>query len=105
MFASLSCEKEKDISGDSRLKVFNKADNKTKVYFDEDLIGKMDGNSSKSWSVPSGNHTVKATSTGLDPYKKNIDFPKGMTFELTLSEDSKAGNTFIVVINDTLLYD
>lgn len=90
------CEKETDIDGGSYLEVVNKMDKKASIYFDTDFIGKVKADENRTWSVPAGTHTIKATSSVLDPYEESIYFQNGGRTVLTLEEDGKknAGISF-----------
>ena len=48
------------ITGDSTLVVNNTSDADFSMYFDGQYIGDADHGKSKTWSVPSGTHKVKA---------------------------------------------
>lgn len=88
-----SCEKVKDISGDSGLKIISKLDQKSHVYFDDDLIGKLDPRGNETWDVPSGNHKLKVTGGTLGLDEEDIYFPPGQIVTLTIEETSKSSNT------------
>ncbi len=78
------CEKkEKDISGDSSLKIINKCSFSISIYFDDDFIGKVDNNSSRTWSVPTGKHEVRASGSGKSVTKRPT-FYAGRTIVMTI---------------------
>ena len=53
-------EEEISISGDSSLFVKNELSVDAEIYFEGDFIGEVKNDDSRRWSVPSGNHTIKA---------------------------------------------
>ena len=79
MMAALSCEKEEDITGDSGLKIINDCTTSVKVYFDDSYIGRVSSDESETWDVPSGTHTVKATSSFYDDWEQTLTFYVGVT--------------------------
>jgi hypothetical protein len=85
-----SCDKEVNITGDAGFLVINEINSEVTIYFDSDNIGKVDANDSRNWGVPSGSHKIKAKCSGLKNYEETLDFIKGRTTKLTLTEDSKA---------------
>lgn len=80
------------IYGDSNLKIINKCNYDLKVYFNDSYIGKLDSDKEYTWSVPSGQHVVKATCTYADDYKKSLYFYSGETTVLVLEVESKYDN-------------
>lgn len=47
-----------EITGDAALTIENPWEDRFTVYFDGMFIGRVQANSTKTWSVPVGNHTV-----------------------------------------------
>lgn len=84
------CEKEVNITGDAGFLVINEINSEVTIYFDSDNIGRVDANDSRNWGVPSGSHKIKAKCSGLKNYEETLEFYKGQTTKLTLTEDSKA---------------
>ena len=88
-----SCEEEEiEISGDSALLVKNEISISADIYFDGDYIGDVDGDDSRRWSVPSGNHTVKADCSYKGDVEKSPYFPVGGVVTITLYEESQSIN-------------
>lgn len=81
-----SCEKEeKAISGDSALKVINNCTYDVDIYFDDDFIGEVAEEATRTWSVPSGTHEVRASSYIGGVTTENPTFIAGQTIIMTLS--------------------
>lgn len=61
-----SCEEDEvEISGDSELLVVNESPKEYGIYFDSEFLGDVDAGKTRSWSVPSGEHTLKCKCRGL----------------------------------------
>lgn len=98
------CEKtEKDISGDSSLKIINKCSFSISIYFDDDFIGKVDDKSNRTWSVPSGKHEVRASGSGKSVTKRPT-FYAGRTTVMTISVSTiRSGeNTISIMATDQI---
>ena len=83
---SYGCKKEEtELSGDSGMLVNNETGFTYEVYFDNDFVGEVEGTSSRSWSVPSGNHVVKLNSSLGKDFEETKYFPPGNTvvFKIT----------------------
>jgi len=94
-FLITSCEEdETEISGDSSLLVKNELSVSADIYFDGDFIGDVDDESSRTWSVPSGTHTVKAECSYKGDVVKTPTFPVGGTVTMTLYEQSGSANAY-----------
>ncbi len=87
-----SCEKDEAISGDSYLKVINDCNVSIKVYFDDAKLGSLSSDKNETWSVPSGTHTIKATSSFYKDYEASHKFYSGQTttIRLELSNNGKS---------------
>ncbi len=87
-----ACEKTESISGDSNLKIINDCSTSIKIYFDGDYIGRVNSEDSEQWSVPSGNHEIKATSSFHKDFKKTYNFVEGQTriirLDISISNES-----------------
>ena len=87
----IGCEKtETEISGDSSLKIINNCNFTVSIYFDDDFIGKVDKEANRTWSVPSGNHEVRASSSFASDVTENPTFIAGNTIVITLSTGAKS---------------
>jgi len=87
---SSSCKKEEEeISGDSGLLVQNETGFDYDIYFDGDFIGEVEGDESRSWSVPSGNHCVDLESTTGKDFDEVCDFPSGQTVVIKITPIKK----------------
>ena len=73
------CNKEEEITGDSFLKVINDCNITVTIYFDGTKLGKINSDEDETWSVPSGSHTVKATSSLYQDYEASHNFQTGKT--------------------------
>ncbi|NQU85546.1 MAG: hypothetical protein HQ541_07280 [Mariniphaga sp.] len=87
-----SCEVIEDITGDSGLRIVNDCDDEIRVYFDDDYIGQVDAESSKTWDVPSGQHKIKATAPFSTPYEETHSFISGEIVIIELETVGKYGN-------------
>lgn len=89
-FLFSACEKEETpISGDSALKIINNCTYSVNIYFDDDFIGEVDEDANRTWSVPTGEHEVRASSYIGGVVTKNPTFHAGMTVIITLSSGIK----------------
>lgn len=83
---STSCKKEEtELSGDSGMMVKNETGFTYEIYFDSDFVGEVEGTSSRSWSVPSGNHVVKLNSSLGKDFEETKYFPSGNTVMFTIT--------------------
>ena len=81
-----ACEKEETpISGPSSLKVVNNCTYGVSIYFDDDFIGEVEEDASRTWSVPTGTHEVRASSYIGGVTTKNPTFIAGQTIIMTLT--------------------
>jgi len=86
----VSCEKEETpISGPSSLKVVNNCTYDVDIYFDNDFIGEVEEDASRTWSVPTGEHEVRASSYIGGVVTENPTFVAGQTIIMTLSSGIK----------------
>ncbi len=84
------CEKEETpISGGSSLKIINNCTYSVSIYFDNDFIGKVEEDANRTWSVPTGQHEVRASSYIGGTTKENPTFYAGQTVVITLSSGIK----------------
>lgn len=83
-------EKTAEISGDSSMKIINDCDYGVRIYFDNINLGRVESEDEKTWSVPSGNHTVKATCSFANDYEEDFDFITGMTTTIRLELQRKS---------------
>jgi len=92
LLLSAGCEKSDPITGDSYLKVINKCDVSITIYFDGSKLGKINADKNETWSVPSGTHTIKATSSFYKDYEASYKFYSGQTttIRLELSSNGKS---------------
>lgn len=74
-----ACEKAEEISGDSNMKIINDCTVSVRIYFDDTYIGRVGAEEEETWSVPSGNHKVKATSSFHNDYEGFFNFNIGET--------------------------
>lgn len=89
----IGCEKtETEISGDSSLKIINNCSFTVSIYFDDDFIGKVDKDANRTWSVPTGNHEVRASSSFAKDVTKNPTFIAGNVIVITLSTGAKSAD-------------
>lgn len=79
LISGIACEKAESISGDSSLKIINDCSTSVRIYFDGDYIGRVGSDESETWSVPSGTHEIKATSSFHNDFKKTYNFIAGQT--------------------------
>ena len=80
------CKKdEKEISGDSGLLVQNTTGFDYDIFFDGDFIGEVEGEKSRSWSVPSGSHCVDLESTTGKDFDEVCNFPSGQTVVIKIT--------------------
>lgn len=87
---SVSCEQTEEISGDSSLKIINDCDYGVRIYFDDINLGRVESEDEKTWSVPSGNHTVKATCSFANDYEEDFNFIAGVTTTIRLELQKKS---------------
>ncbi len=96
----IGCEKtETEISGDSSLKIINNCEFTVSIDFDDDYIGKVDKEASRTWSVPTGKHEVRASGSFASDVTENPTFVAGNTVVITLSTDSKSVD-YVAIIMD-----
>lgn len=79
-----SDEEIEPITGDSSLKIVNECIYDLKIYFDDSYIGQVKSEEDETWSVPSGQHTIKATCNYADAYKATHIFQAGKTTVIPL---------------------
>lgn len=94
------CEKEETpISGDSALRIINNCTYSVSIYFDDDFIGEVDEDATRTWSVPTGEHEVRASSYIGGVATKNPTFYSGQTVVITLSLGIKntEGNSLVLM--------
>ncbi|MDT8402531.1 MAG: hypothetical protein RQ743_12620 [Bacteroidales bacterium] len=97
-----ACEKEETpISGPSSLKVVNNCTYDVSIYFDNDFIGGVEKDASRTWSVPTGTHEVRASSYIGGVTTKNPTFIAGQTIIMTLSSGIKKSSDIMSVSMDT----
>ncbi|MBU8892144.1 MAG: hypothetical protein KOO66_05160 [Bacteroidales bacterium] len=102
---SISCEEEEvEISGDSGLIVVNDLSVDADIYFDGDYIGDVDDDDSREWSVPSGNHTVKADCSYMGDIEESKYFPKDNKIRMTLFVENSSNNILYLTVSDKTLY-
>lgn len=101
MMLVTGCEKEPvEISGDATLKIINNCSFSVSIYFDNDFIGKVEEDATRTWSVPSGEHEVRASSLYGSPATENPTFSTGQTVTITLTTTkNKSGNNDPFLIN------
>lgn len=92
VFLLSSCEKKEDISGDSSLKIVNETKYSVRIYFDDAYIGGVRTEEEETWSVPSGQHTVKATCSFAEDYESTHTFTAGTTRVIVLELTGKYTN-------------
>ncbi len=80
----VACEKAESISGDSKLKIINDCSTSVRIYFDGNYIGKVNSEDNETWSVPSGSHEIKATSSFHKDFKQTYNFVTGVTRTIRL---------------------
>lgn len=86
----MACEKEETpISGPSSLKVVNNCTYDVNIYFDNDFIGEVEEDASRTWSVPIGTHEIRASSYVGGVTTENPTFVAGQTIVITLSSGIK----------------
>jgi len=93
---SVGCEKVEEISGDSSMKIINDCDYGVRIYFDNINLGRVESDEQKTWSVPSGNHTVKATCSFANDYEDDFDFIAGMTTTIRLELQKKSKQILVL---------
>jgi hypothetical protein len=78
---------ETSITGNSTLRVTNTSNYETTTYFDGDYIGSVAKDSSRSWRVPSGTHTVRFDNADVtaDPISGTYTFQSGGTWTITVT--------------------
>lgn len=97
-FLLTSCEKEETpITGPSTLKVVNNCTYDVDIYFDDDFIGEVEEDASRTWSVPIGTHEVRASSYIGGVTTKNPTFVAGQTIIMTLSSGIKKSSDGLTV--------
>jgi hypothetical protein len=92
---SMGCEKAVEISGDSSLKIINDCDYSVKIYFDDAYIGWVSSDEEETWSVPSGNHNVKATCSFADDYEDDFNFIAGIVTIIHLELQNKSKQALV----------
>jgi hypothetical protein len=81
-----ACEKEEiPITGPSSLKVVNNCTFDVSIYFDNDFIGEVEDDATRTWSVPIGTHEVRASSYIGGVTTENPTFVAGQMIIITLS--------------------
>ncbi len=106
IFLFSGCEKqEKEISGDSILKVVNNCTFSVSIYFDNDFIGKVEKESNRTWSVPSGKHEVRASSVTAGVSTENPTFYDGVTTVITVSQNGKSGDNLLNIFKTDQVID
>ena len=90
------CEKPVEISGDSSMKVINDCTYSVKIYFDDAYIGYIGSEDEKTWSVPSGNHNIKATCSFANDYEDDFNFIAGMTTVIRLELQKKSQQALVL---------
>jgi len=93
---SAGCEKAEEISGDASLKIINDCTYSVKIYFDDVYIGYISSEEEETWSVPSGNHNVKATCSFANDYEDDFDFIAGMTTTIRLELQKKSQQALLI---------
>lgn len=93
---AVSCEKVEEISGDSSMKIINDCDYGVRIYFDNINLGRVESEDEKTWSVPSGNHTVKATCSFAEDFEEDINFVAGMTTTIRLELQKKSQQALVI---------
>ena len=93
---SVGCEQTEEISGDSSMKIINDCDYGVRIYFDDINLGRVESDEEKTWSVPSGNHTVKATCSFANDYEDDFDFIAGMTTTIRLEFQKKSKQILVL---------
>jgi len=93
---SVSCEQTEEISGDSKMKIVNDCDYGIRIYFDNINLGRVESDEEKTWSVPSGNHTVKATCSFANDYEDDFNFITGMTTTIRLEFQKKSKQILVL---------
>jgi hypothetical protein len=93
---SVGCEQTEEISGDSSMKIINDCDYGVRIYFDDINLGRVESDEEKNWSVPSGNHTVKATCSFANDYEDDFDFIAGMTTTIRLELQKKSKQILVL---------
>ena len=86
-----ACEKDGDagkevpISGDANFTV-QVMDYATNVYFDGQFIGRVDAGETRTWSVPSGEHSVKLIGVEVSrtPTIQTVNFSPGANATITV---------------------
>lgn len=90
------CEDDDEITGDAHLKVVNECNLSLTIYFDGTKLGKVAGDESETWDVPSGTHTVKATCYMASDYEDSHTFRDGHTTVIVLDLNIKKGSRQII---------
>ena len=83
------------------LKLINDCTYSVKIYFDDAYIGWLSSDKEETWSVPSGNHTVKATCSFANDYEEDFNFIAGVTTTIRLELQKKSGQA--LALNAVLL--
>lgn len=80
------------VSGDATLRVQVQTYN-TNIYLDDKYIGTIAAGSSQSWSIPSGQHTLKATNATADynPEEQTFAIESGQIFTASISWTTASG--------------
>jgi len=93
---SVGCEKVEEISGDSSLKIINDCTYSVKIYFDDAYIGYISSEEEETWSVPSGNHNVKAKCSFANDFEDDFNFTSGMTTTIRLELQNKSQQALVL---------
>jgi len=91
------CEEAEEISGDSSMKIINDCTYSVKIYFDGTYIGIVSSDENETWSVPSGQHKVKATCSFANDYEDNFNFTAGMTTTIRLELQKKSQQVSVLI--------
>jgi len=62
------------ITGDSGLKVQNDTSTDAFIYFDDKYIGIVGSGKSRSWNVPTGNHTFRGKVSGYNDIVRTDEY-------------------------------
>jgi hypothetical protein len=89
-----------EISGDAALTIENPWEDRFTVYFDGVFIGRVQPNSAKTWSVPSGNHTILVDNGDRDwtePFQGAYYFAPGLALILTIDQSIDSNPVLYVI--------
>jgi len=95
---SVGCEEIEEISGDSSLKIINDCLYGVKIYFDDAYIGRVNTQNEETWSVPSGNHNIKAKCSFANDFEDDYNFIAGITTTITLELKNKSQKTLVLSV-------